>query len=233
MKKSIDKIVLSTDLKVTRKTKILFGRFFNSLNIFNVKQTLDQFGDFDEVTKFRLINAFIVAFGLTMLMPVLTVLQGTLMLAWIIAVFKIAQMLAVKSNEFFVHSFSMDKLYKMTVILHVFFTLSAGLYFWNPLIMIYADSIFGLIEVAVISAYSITLNNYIADKFPDSMSKFQIIRNSSWADGALIGLLITTVTLYFLPLGFTIGMFLVVNGTFTIWLVKNWNFYDRKDLVWK
>jgi len=211
---------------MTRKTKVLFGRFFNSINIFNLPKTLDSFNEFDKITEFRLINAFVVAFGFTMLMPVITVLQGTLMLAYIIALFKIANMLAVKSNEIFVHSFSMDKLFKMTVMLHILYTLSAGLYFWSPLVMIYADSIFALIETAIISAYSITLNNYITKKFPKSMSRFQIVRNSAWADGALIGLLISTVTLYFLPIGYTLGMFLLINSFFTIWLISNWNFYD-------
>jgi hypothetical protein len=214
---------------MTRKTKVLFGRFFNSMNIFNLSKTLKAFKEFDEITTFRLVNSFIVAFGITMLLPVLTVLQGTLMLAWIIALFKIGDMLAVKSNEIFVHTFSMDELYKMTIILHIFYTLGAGLYFWNPLVMIYVDSIFALFEAAIISAYSITLNNYIANNYPKSMSRFQIVRNSSWADGALIGLLISTVTLYFLPLGWTLGIFLVINSSFTTWLLINWNFYkDRK-----
>jgi len=214
---------------MTRKTKILFGRFFNSMNIFNLPKTLRAFKEFDEITKFRLINSFIVAFGFSMLLPVLTVLQGQIMLAWIIALFKIGGMLAVKSNEIFVHTFSMDSLYKMTVILHILYTLSAGLYFFSPIIMIYADSVFALLETAIISAYSITLNNYIADNYPKSMSRFQIVRNGSWADGALIGLLISTITLYSLPLGYTLGIFLVINSVFTIWLLMNWNFYkDRK-----
>jgi len=214
---------------MTKKTRILWGRFFHSLNIFNLPKTLKSFKEFDDITTFRLINSFIVAFGFTMLVPVITVLQGTLMLAWIIAAFNIGDMIAVKSNEMFVHSFSMDGLYKMTVVLHLLYTLSAGLYFWNPLIMIYADSFFALIETAIISAYSISLNTYIAHKFPKSMSRFQIVRNSSYADGALIGLLISTVTLYFLPLGYTLGIFLVVNSLFTAWLFRNWNFYKDKE----
>jgi MFS family permease len=213
---------------MTRKTKILFGRFVNSMNIFNLPKTLEAFREFDEITTFRLVNSFIVAFGITMLIPVLTVLQGTLMLAWVIALFKIGDMLAVKSNEIFVHSFSMDKLYKMTVILHLLYTLSASLYFWNPLVMIYTDSILALLEAAIISAYSITLNNYIADNYPKSMSRFQIVRNSSWADGALIGLLISTTTLYLFPLGWTLGIFLFINSIFTIWLLKNWDFYKGR-----
>ena len=215
---------------MTRKTKILWGRFFNSMNIFNLPKTLSSFDDFDDVTKFRLINSFVVAFGFTMLVPVLTVLKGTLMLAWIIGLLSIFNMLAVKSNEIFVHTFNMDNLYKMTIVLHILLILSASLYYYSPTIMIYADSFIALMETAVISAYSITLNNYIAKEYPGSMSKFQIIRNSSWADGALIGLLISTATLYFLPMGFTIGLFLLINTVFTFWLVKNWDFYRLRKL---
>jgi len=215
---------------MTRKTKILWGRFFNSMNIFNLPKTLSSFDDFDDVTKFRLINSFVVAFGFTMLVPVLTVLQGQIILAWIIGLLSIFNMLAVKSNEIFVHTFNMDNLYKMTIVLHILLILSASLYYYSPTIMIYADSFIALMETAVISAYSITLNNYIAKEYPGSMSKFQIIRNSSWADGALIGLLISTATLYFLPMGFTIGLFLLINTVFTFWLVKNWDFYRLRKL---
>jgi len=212
---------------MTRKTKVLYGRFFNSINIFNLPKTMKAFREFDRITEFRLMNSFIVAFGFTMLIPVITVLQGTLMLPWIIAVFKIVNMIAVKSNEIFVHTYSMEDLYKMTVLLHVLYTISALLYFWSPIVMIYTDSIFALIETAIISAYSITLNNYIARKHPSTMSRFQIVRNNSWADGALIGLLISTLVLYILPLGYMLGIFLIFNITFSIWLVKNWNFYQK------
>jgi len=212
---------------MTRKTKVLFGRFINSINIFNLPKTLKSFEEFDKITTFRLINVFIVAFGFNMFIPVLTKLQGQLMLAYIIALFSIAHTLAVKSNEIFVHSFSMDKLFKMTVVWHIFYIISTGLYFWNPSIMIYVDSIFSLIEVAVISSYNITLNNHITKYYPKSMSKFQIVRNSAWADGSLIGLLLSTITLYFLPLCYTVGVFILVNTVFAFWLLKNWNFYNK------
>ena len=213
---------------MTRKNKVLWGRFFNSLNVFNAPRTLRSFNSFDEVTRFRLINSFVVAFGFSMLGPVMTVLQGTLMLAWIIALFHIIEMVAVKTNELFVHSFTTERLFHLTVILHLLYTLTALTYYWNPILMVYLDSFFALVETMVIGAYSIKLNNYIAKSQPKSMSRFQIVRNSSWADGALIGLFISTLTLYFYELGVTLGLFLVVNMGFTVWLFSHWNFYKGK-----
>jgi len=215
---------------MTRKSKVLFGRFFNSLNIFNLPKTLISFGEFDDITRFRLINSFVVAFSVSMLLPVLTVLQGTLMVAWAISLFKIIEMISVKSNEFFVHSFKVKHLYKMTVILHLFYIFSASIYFFSPLIMVYADSMIAILEMAIIGAFSIALNNYLADEFPKSMSRFQIVRNSSWADGSLISLLITTVSLYFFPMYVIVIMFIIINSIFSIWLIKNWRFYDKLSI---
>jgi len=212
------------------KNKILWRRFFRSLNIFSIKGTLKNFAQFDEVTNFRLINSFIVALGFSMLIPVLTILQGTLMLAWVISVFEILKMIGVKTNEILVHTFSTHQLYKTTILLHIFYTIGAGLYYLHPIVMIYIDSFLSLMEIVVISAYSIKLNSYIAKYYPDSVSTFQIVKNSSYADGALIGLLLSTITLYFLPISYTIGVFILVNTLFGCWLVYNWNFYKGEGM---
>ena len=214
---------------MTRKTKVLLGRFLCSLNIFNLPKTLRSFGEFDEVTKFRLINSFIMTLGAAILVPIITVLKGTLMLIWVIALFGILETLSVKLNELIVHSFSIDKVYKMTVVTHIFYTLVPCIYFINPVVMIYLGSIILVIEIAILSAYNIMLNNYIAKKYPKSMSRFQIVKNSAWADSALITLFFTTVALYFFPKGFIVVVFIIINSIFSIWLLKNWNFYKGID----
>jgi len=210
-----------------RKTKILWFRFFESLNIFNVRKSFLKLDRFDELTKFRLVNAFWVSFGMSILAPVLTVLQGTLMLVYVIGIFKIISMISVKTNEIIVESFNLDQLFKIIIFLHFSYLVITAIYFLSPTVMIYLDSFIGLVEIVFIGAFSIELTNYISSNFPETMNEFQIVRNSTWADGALLGLILSSTLLYLFPMYITILVFLLVNGIFTIWLFKNRNFYKK------
>lgn len=193
-------------------------KLFNS--IFEIK-TLDK------VTYFRLLNAFIVAISLSIIAPAMITLKGTLMLPWIIAVFSIASTLSVKTNAY-ISSFGLNKVYHAVIVSHLFLILSTFVYFWNPVAMVYLDSISVIIETAIMSAYSILLTNYITDNYPDSMHKFQILRNNIWADGTLIGLGLSTIIMFYFGVSGAVWGFLIFNIPFSMWLIYNWNFF--KDI---
>lgn len=182
--------------------------------------------EFDAVTRYRLINAFIIAAGMNLLYPVLADLKGEYLVAWIISAFMILETLAVKTNRYFIENFSISQIYKLSIFAHINFTLVAVLYFWNPLYMIYADMIAAIIDVSIFSAFSIMLNNYLTNNYPESMNEFQIVKNSIWADGILIGLFTVTAITYFFGNSVAITVFLIFNILFSSWLIWNWNFYD-------
>ncbi len=194
-----------------------------------IENYLKQFNKFDDVTRFRLINAFIIAAGMNLLYPVLTDLKGEYLVAWVISAFMIIETLAVKTNRYFVDNFSLRRVYKLSVFAHINFTLVAGLYFWNPLYMIYGDMIAAIIDVSIFSAFSIMLTNYLTNNYPESMKEFQIVRNSIWADGILLGLIVVTGVTYFFGNSVAIILFLVFNTCFSGWLIWNWKFYDNID----
>jgi hypothetical protein len=182
---------------------------------------------FDTVTRFRLQNAFIIAAGMNLLYPVLADLKGEYLVVWVISAFMILETLAVKTNRYFIDNFSLSKMYKCSIIAHINFTLVAALYFWNPLYMIYGDMIAAIIDVSIFSAFSIMLNNYLTNNYPESMNEFQIVRNSIWADGILIGLIAVTAITYFFVNSVAISVFLIFNICFSSWLIWNWKFYDN------
>lgn len=194
-----------------------------------IENYLKQFNKFDDVTRFRLINAFIIAAGMNLLYPVLADLKGEYLVAWVISAFMIIETLAVKTNRYFVDNFSLSQVYKLSVFAHINFTLVAGLYFWNPLYMIYGDMIAAIIDVSIFSAFSIMLTNYLTNNYPESMKEFQIVRNSIWADGILLGLIVVTGVTYFFGNSVAIILFLVFNTCFSGWLIWNWKFYDNID----
>ena len=191
-----------------------------------ITKYFNQFNKFDKVTRFRLINAFIIAAGMNLLYPVLADLKGEYLVAWIISAFMIIETIAVKTNRYFIDNFSLSTMYKISIFAHINFTLVAGLYFWNPLYMIYGDMIAAIIDVSIFSAFSIMLTNYLTNNYPESMNEFQIVRNSIWADGILVGLTTVTTITYFFGNSVAIILFIIFNICFSSWLIWNWKFYD-------
>lgn len=187
----------------------------------------NQFNKFDKVTRYRLINAFVIAAGMNLLYPVLADLKGEYLVAWVISAFMILETLTVKTNRFFTENFNISQIYKLSVFAHVNFTFVAAFYFWNPLYMIYASMISAIIEVTIFSVFSIMLTNYLTNNYPESIGEFQIIRNSIWADGILIGLFTVTVVTYFFGNSVAIILFIIFNICFSSWLIWNWKFYDN------
>jgi hypothetical protein len=198
--------------------------------MFNPFKAYSRMKHFDEVTRFRLINSFIVAIGLNLFWPILMDLKGEYLVAWVISMFMIIETLMIKTNSYMVEKYSISTIYKGTVILHLSLIFVSLMYFWNPLIMIIVESLLAIFEVTIISAYTIVLNDYLAKNYPESMKDFQVIRNSTYADGTLIGLgLITAVVFFFGNTG-GIVTFVIFNACFSVWLIKNWNFFDNKGL---
>jgi hypothetical protein len=185
---------------------------------------------FDDVTKFRLVNAFIFAIGFNLFVPVLLDLKGEYLAAYAISLFMIAEQLIVKTNRYFVNNFSLDRLYKIGIFIHFFFVSTALMYFWDPFWMVLMEGTLSVIVIAFFGAYSIKLNNYLTEEYPKDMSEFQIVRNSTWADGLLIGLGLTTVITFFFPVSYALGLFVIYNSGFTVWMIWNWNFYKERNL---
>lgn len=191
----------------------------------NIKKILQKIKSLDEITQFRLFNAFIFAIGINLLIPVLIDLKGEYLAAWAISLFLIGEQLIVKTNRWLTDNYNTGDIFHMGIFIHVLIILTAGLYFINPLWMILAEASLSVIIIAVFGAYTIKLNNHLADNHPKSMNEFQILRNSTWADGLLIGLLAATLITYFSTNGVAIACFVVWNSMYTLWMIRNWNFY--------
>ena len=202
----------------------------NPLNYINPLNYLNKFKDFDKITELRLINAFIVAIGIALLSPVLVQLKGMYLAAWAISMFSIAQTLAVKTNKWVVSHITIEQMFHLSILIHFIFILISSIYFISPLYMVISDSVLGIVEVSLFSAFSISLNNYLTSEHPSDMNSFQIIRNGSWADGFLFGLCAVTIITYFWSISIAVITFIVFNLLFSFWLLTKWNFY--KDNVY-
>jgi hypothetical protein len=147
----------------------------------------------------------------------------------VISLFSIAQTLAVKTNKWVVSNVTIEQMFRLSIIIHLLFITISGIYFISPFYMVLADSVLGIIEVSLFSAFSISLNTYITDKHPEEMSNFQIVRNGSWADGFLFGLTVITLITYFFTIGAGVATFIGFNLMFSVWLITKWNFYKDEE----
>jgi hypothetical protein len=168
--------------------------------------------------------------GMNLLYPVITDLKGEYLVAWVISSFMILETLAIKTNRWFVDKYTLSQVYRMSVIAHINFTLIALLFFISPLYMVIGDSVAAIIDVTIFSAFSIMLTNHLTENHPESMSEFQIVRNSTWADGILIGLTLVTLITFFWGNAVAVTAFIIFNVCFSSWLVYNWNFFKDKGL---
>lgn len=193
-------------------------------------KTLKRLNKLDDVTRFRLINAFVFAIGFNLFVPILIDLKGEYLVPWAISLFMIGEQLIVKTNRYMVQNFTISQIYRLGIFVHIILITTAFLYFINPLYMVILEGLLSIIVVGVFGAYTIKLNNYITDNYPKDMSEFQIIRNSTWADGLLTGLAITTILTYFFPVYVALICFIVYNSCFTLWMIYNWNFYSNRSL---
>ena len=200
-----------------------------TLNTITPLQYFNKFKHFDKVTEFRLLNAFIVAIGIALIVPITISLKGMYLAAWAISLFAIAQTLVVKTNKWVVSHFTIEQMYRMSIFVHLGFILISGIYFISPFIMIVFDSFLGIIEVLLFSAFSISLNTYLTDEYPEHMNEFQITRNGIWADGYLIGLATISIVTYFFSLSTGVLVFIGFNLLFSAWLLLNWNFYKGNE----
>lgn len=189
-----------------------------------------MFKSFDEITRFRIINAIVVYFGLNLLVPSIVNLRGELLTSTMISLIMIALTLSVKINNY-ITKFSISEVYKIGNIFHLFLTVSTLIYFYNPWYFIYLNAVLGIIEIAIFSSYSIQLDEYLAKNYPEKVKDFKIYRNSKMADSTLLGLGVSGVLTAFVSIDSVFVLFIIYNGIFSVWLFWNWRFFDRKELL--
>jgi len=182
---------------------------------------------FDEVTQFRITNALLIMIGLHLIIPVLIDLRGELLSTTFISIILIATTLAVKSNKYFVENYNLSELYKIGVFIHFTLLIGGVVYFINPLYFVILESVVSILEMSILSSYSIKLDVYQAKNYPKDVESFKIFRNTSIADAVLFGLSIVAVLSYFFDRDITVFVFILVNSFLSVYLFSGWNFYKN------
>jgi len=182
---------------------------------------------FDTVTQFRIRNALLIMFGIHLILPILIDLRGELLSTAFISMIMIATTLSMKTNQFFVDKFSISQLYKIGLFIHFTLLMGGFLYFINHFYFVVIDSLISILETAILLSYSIKLDVYQAKEFPEDVEAFKIFRNTSMADVILMGLGIVAFITYFFERDTAVYLFIIVNIPISVYLFKNWKFYDK------
>lgn len=193
----------------------------------NLFKKYSQIKSFDTLTQFRITNALLIMFGIHLIIPVLVNLRGELLSTTFISLILIFTTLAVKSNKFFVEQFSLSQLYKLGLFVHFSFLIGGFIYFLDPLYFVIVDSFISILEMSILSSYSIKLDVYQAKHFPEDVEPFKIFRNSSIADAVLSGLGIVAIISYFFSTDISVYIFIFFNLFLSLYLFSNWNFYSN------
>lgn len=180
---------------------------------------------FDELTNFRLVNAYIQSFTSSIVAPLFISLKGSLLSIEMITLFVIMGTLAVNANKHLA-VYGIAGLYKIGIIIQIAIILGSGIYYYDKVIFLYIDLIIITCTIAIFSTFSIVLNQHQAETQPNIVKEFNIVRNSIVAEAFLIGLGLSFIVITFLGEEWIIAFYIAFQSMFAFWLLKNYTFYD-------
>jgi len=176
--------------------------------------------NFDDVTKLRIINLGFISFSMGLIAPIETSLKGTYLLPWVISIFSILHTLAVKTNSYMINKLRLQDFYDIGILIHFLYIPIFLLFFYSAPLMVYASLTLMVVEVMVFSAFSIKLNTYLVDNFPQKMESFQVTRNSVGADSSIFGMSLAIIIDLFFGIGGSIIVFVILNLLLSLWLIS-------------
>lgn len=181
---------------------------------------------FDKITKFRLLNSFVVTVALTTLVPIMVDLKGEYLVPWLISMFIFIETLSAKTHGFFVDRFNISGLYKLGILVHISLLFILIVYYFDPKLFIMMDCIFGILAVAVFGAFSISLDVYQSTYHLEDVQDFKVVRNSIIADATLLGLTFSFFLTLFFTIKIAITVVLIYHTIFSLYLIYMRNYMN-------
>jgi len=199
----------------------------------------NDFQCLSNITRFRLINLTIVIIIFGFITPILDSFKGIYMgfgdihASTVISFFWILGSVVGLLNDKILEKLNLSQMFLGAIIFHFLITLIIPIYFWNPTIMIYLESLMGIFDGLLFTAYSIALGNYIT-YFENE--KFQIFQNLRIKIMLISGIVSYTLS-FLVTLVFSndvaLIIFCVVNFFFFLYLFKNKDIYKNDDFKYK
>ena len=188
-----------------------------------MKELYNEYLKFDNFLKMQLLIVFIISFCWSLVIPIVTKLEGLLWSTSLISFFMILNKLSVFVSPY-LKKLSLKETYKYLVYLDIAYFGSIFLYFIDPLWFLYFDSILMLIYSVIMNVFGINYDAFLMKNYNETIFKdIQYIERMIMASAGIFGLIIVIFIGYFFSLNIlmiTFSIFLFINVCFQIYNYK-------------
>lgn len=187
---------------------------------------LRSYKTFDNFIKMQLLNVMVACFSWSLIIPIITKLQGTLWAAYMISGFLSLNQLSAFVSPFFKH-ISLKTAYIAMIALSIIYFCSLILYFYDPYVFLYTESVLMFLYGITMSIYSINYDVYIMNRYNQHVFKdIQYINRMLVAGAAILGYGITAmIDLVVSNIATTIICFMVMLGISLCIELVNYNYF--------
>jgi hypothetical protein len=172
---------------------------------------------------------FVISLSWSLILPVITKLQGLLWTTSIISIFLILTKLSAFVAPYFKKS-NLLKTYRNLIILDFLYLFSLWTYFVDPLLFLYVEGTLMLVYTVIMSVFGIKYDAYIMNTYNnDIFEDVQYAERISMAIASIIGyLIVILIDLITKDLNTTIFTFVVILIINLAFQVYNYIYYWKK-----
>ena len=179
-------------------------------------------------SRFKLFNNFIIAVIMGMFLPLLVQLKGLYMPVTMISIFFILEKLALKTNDWFDKKFNLPEIFKMSILINILYLFIIPFYWINKYVLTYGLSLLTVMEIAIFTIYKIKFSVFLSEQDIEEFKEYQKLSNAVFAEGIILGSLITTILGIFNKENSIIFIIVIICFVFyNIRLLKNKNIFDK------
>ena len=187
---------------------------------------ITRIGELDKAQRFRFVGTFAVAIYMMILMPIIKKYQGVFFATQLITILMVMQQLSNKFLESFNKKFKIGQIFHMLIWAQVAEILVLFSYFYDFKLMIYLFSFSDILLAFVAMSYGIKLTSLYAKQNPQGFKKLPIFKQNIWAEGFMIGLIIS-FGLQYLGIAYVIACGILVRSSILFYMIYHYNFYDE------
>ena len=195
---------------------------------------------FDEVTKFRVMLVSLMSLLYAPIFPILTqysylmeVKFNNILIpaATIIGMFTFIGTFSARYNEKILNTLTFSGLFKALIIIDSITVIGLLTYFISPRLMVFIDSIVGVVNGILMISYRTAINNYMTYFHKEDYTRMQNFMVKIYSDaqslGLLLGMLITFLSVKIAILFFSVGIAMVV-----LWELKYVALFEKYDFLY-
>ena len=199
-----------------------------------MRELYKSYQGFDGFIKTQLMVMFVISLSWSLILPILTKLQGLLWATSIISAYLVLHRLSAFLLPYFKNT-SLKQAYKNMIILDVLYLLSVPLYFIDPLLFLYTEAALMVIYGVMLSVFRISydaflMTRYDTSKFKDIQYSERIVMSVAGIIGNLLVIMLDVISSNIGVAIYTFMVILSVNVVFQLFNYRfHWNDFNLKE----